>query len=164
MRVGIALGSNLGDRACHLHAAIRAIRNFAEEPVLVSRVYETEPIDCPPGSPAFLNAAMEIGWSGGLPELLQKLQAIEREQGRPSVHARNAPRPLDLDILYADELTVCTPELEVPHPRWMRRAFVVLPLADIVPNLRLPNSKMTPSELAQTLDNEGCRLVETTVV
>lgn len=138
MRVGIALGSNLGDRAARLRAAVAAIRAFAEPPILLSHVYETAPVDCPPGSPAFLNAAMEIGFSGEIHDLLHRLQAIEQAQDRPAMHGRNTPRTVDLDILYADDLTLETPELTLPHPRLMERAFVLRPLCDFAPNRTLP--------------------------
>ncbi len=146
MRVGIALGSNLGDRVAHLQAAVTAIRKFAEPPVLISRVYETEPVDCPPDSPAFLNAAIEIGYSGDLRQLLTRLQGLEQASGRPILRSRNAPRALDLDILYADDLILDWPDLQLPHPRLMSRVFVLTPLADIVPNRKLPGAQITFSE------------------
>lgn len=152
MRVGIALGSNLGDRAAHLRAAVEAIRRIAEPPVLVSRVYETAPVDCPPDSPSFLNAAVEIGYSGDPVELLRRLQAIEQEMGRPAIRGRNTPRTLDLDILHAGDLTLDTPLLKLPHPRLAQRAFVLLPLNDITPNLKIPGSKTTISDSVKTID------------
>jgi len=168
MRVGIALGSNLGNRAAQLRAAVAAIRAFAEPPILLSHVYETAPVDCPPGSPAFLNAAMEIGFSGEIHDLLLRLQAIEQAQDRPAVHGRNSPRTVDLDILYADNLTLETPELTLPHPRLMERAFVLRPLCDFAPNRMLPGhavtfiiqlNQLSDSPVIQTdtsLDTEFC--------
>ena len=146
MRVGIALGSNLGDRVAHLRAAVTAIREFAEPPVLVSRIYETEPVDCPPDSPIFLNAAVEIGYSGEIMDLLQRLQTIEQAEGRQKLRGLNTPRTVDLDILYADDFVVNLPGLTLPHPRLMSRLFVLLPLNDIVPDRRLPNASLTFSE------------------
>jgi 2-amino-4-hydroxy-6-hydroxymethyldihydropteridine diphosphokinase len=160
MRVGIALGSNLGDRAAELQAAVQAIREFAEPPILLSRVYETEPVDCPPGSLSFLNAVVEVGWSADLPGLLALLQDVERRQGRSGVHARNAPRTVDLDILYAGELILKTPTLELPHPRLKIRAFVLLPLADILPNQKIPGDAKTPEDYIKTLDVSGCKLTQ----
>jgi len=163
MRVGIALGSNLGDRAGHLRAAVAAIREFAELPVLVSRVYETEPVDCPPGSPAFLNAAIEIGYSGDLHALLERLQTIERAHGRPAAHGWNTPRTVDLDILYAGDLTIDTPALKLPHPRLLSRPFVLLPLNDIIPNGKLPGSVTTFSEHVKTIESRGCNLSQESI-
>jgi 2-amino-4-hydroxy-6-hydroxymethyldihydropteridine diphosphokinase len=151
MRVGIALGSNLGDRVAYLRAAAAAIRRLAEPPVLVSRVYETAPVDCPPGSPSFLNAAMEIGYSGSLADLLAQLQAIEQANARPAAHDRNSPRTVDLDILYADNEVVNEPNLILPHPRITERLFVLQPLSDIVPNRQLPGSTTTIAERAKKL-------------
>jgi 2-amino-4-hydroxy-6-hydroxymethyldihydropteridine diphosphokinase len=168
MRVGIALGSNLGNRAAQLRAAVAAIHVFAEPPILLSHVYETAPVDCPPGSPAFLNAAVEIGFSGKIHDLLRRLQSIEQAQDRPSVHGRNTPRTVDLDILYADDLTLETPELTLPHPRLMERAFVLRPLCDFAPNRILPGhtinfitqlnhlSDSTVIQRDTTLDTEFC--------
>jgi 2-amino-4-hydroxy-6-hydroxymethyldihydropteridine diphosphokinase len=152
MRVGIALGSNLGDRGAQLQAAVSAIREFAELPFLISRVYETEPVDCPPGSPTFLNAVIEIGWAGEIHDLLARLQEIEITQGRPGVRPKNAPRTVDLDILYAGELTLQTATLELPHPRMKNRAFVLLPLADILQNQKIPGHVKTPENYIKTLD------------
>jgi 2-amino-4-hydroxy-6-hydroxymethyldihydropteridine diphosphokinase len=160
MRVGIALGSNLGDRAAELQAAVRAIREFTEPPVLLSRVYETAPVDCPAGSPSFLNAVIEVGWSADISSLLALLQGVEMTQGRPGVHARNAPRTVDLDILYADELILKTPTLELPHPRLKIRAFVLLPLADILPNQKIPGDVKTPEDYIKTVDISGCKLTQ----
>lgn len=160
MRVGIALGSNLGDRAAHLRNAVAKIGDFAEPPFLVSRVYETKPVDCPPDSPSFLNAAVEIGYSGDLRSLLSRLQAIEKAEGRPPVRTLNTPRPLDLDILYADDLLLDDPDLKVPHPRLEGRPFVLLPLSDIVPNRKLPGSQITFSERLLSLNTTTYKLIE----
>jgi 2-amino-4-hydroxy-6-hydroxymethyldihydropteridine diphosphokinase len=158
MRVGIALGSNLGDRAARLRAAVAAIRAFAEPPILVSRVYETAPVDCPPGSPAFLNAAIEISFFGEIHDLLHRLQSIEQAQDRPAVHGRNTPRTVDLDLLYADDLTLDTPNLTLPHPRLMDRSFVLRPLCDIAPNRRLPSQTNTFSE--QNANNPDSSIIQ----
>lgn len=146
MRVGIALGSNLGDRMAHLRNALSAIQKVAEPPILISFVYETEPVDCPEGSPAFLNAAVEIGYSGDIHRLFRQLQDIEQTEGRPLLRDRNAPRPLDLDLLYVDDLVLDSPTLKLPHPRLMERAFVLRALVDIVPNRKLPQSQITFSD------------------
>jgi 2-amino-4-hydroxy-6-hydroxymethyldihydropteridine diphosphokinase len=154
MRVGIALGSNLGDRAEQLRAAVAAICSFAEPPILLSRVYETAPVDCPPGSPAFLNAAMELGFSGQIYDLLDRLQSIEQAQDRPATRGRNAPRTVDLDILYADDLILEAPRLTIPHPRLMARAFVLYPLCDIAPHRRLPgHAKSFEEQLRELSDS-----------
>jgi 2-amino-4-hydroxy-6-hydroxymethyldihydropteridine diphosphokinase len=140
MRVGIALGSNLHERLHLLQAARTHLFALHEDhgPFLCSRIYETEPVDCPPGSPCFLNAAIEIACTLPPLDLLARLQSIEQNLGRPREHAFHAPRTIDLDILYYDNLHFTLPELTLPHPRISERAFVLCPLADICPDRILP--------------------------
>ena len=140
LRCGIALGSNIGDRMAHLRnarAAIERLHTGPEVP-LVSAVYETEPVDCEPNAGAYLNAVMEIEFAEPPTALLGALQQIENALGRPSPRARNAPRTIDLDLLYADCLTLANDKIVLPHPRLRSRRFVLQPLADIRPNLILP--------------------------
>ena len=144
MRAGIALGSNLGDRKSSLNQAIGHLRELHEGgDFLVSGFHETEPLDCPPGSPAFLNAVAELETSLGPLELLRHLQDLEIRSGRPEHRPRNAPRALDLDLLYCDGMSLHHPDLELPHPRMTERAFVLAPLAEIRPDLRLPGWSMS---------------------
>ena len=139
MRAGIALGSNLGDRCAILTEAIGHLRDLhGDGEFLVSSFHETDPVDCPPGSPLFLNAVTELETSLPPLELLQRLQALEFTAGRPRVHGFNQPRTLDLDLLYCDEMTLLLPELILPHPRITERLFVLAPLTEIRPDLRLP--------------------------
>jgi 2-amino-4-hydroxy-6-hydroxymethyldihydropteridine diphosphokinase len=143
MRVGIALGSNLHERLHLLRAARTQLYALHEDrgPFLCSRIYETEPVDCPPGSPFFLNAAIEIACTLPPLDLLARLQSIEQTLGRPRDHAFHAPRTIDLDILYYDNLHFTLPELTLPHPRISERPFVLCPLADICPDRILPGWK-----------------------
>src|SRR5690606_24429561 len=100
-RVGIALGSNLGDRLSHIRAAIEELRQISVsgEPLLEASVWQTEPRLCPPGSPMFLNPVVEIGHEGEPFELLEMTKAIEKRLGRAAVAERNAPRVIDVDLL-----------------------------------------------------------------
>ena len=138
MRTGIALGSNAGDRMAHFASAKSGVESLGIGPFLTSRVYETEAVDCAPGTPAFLNAVMEIDYREDLFELLASLQKIEAAAGRPVMHRRYVPRTLDLDILYSGECVIRHELLKVPHPRMHHRRFVLKPLADIRPELVLP--------------------------
>ena len=159
MRVGIALGSNQGDRVAHLHAACTWLQSVSQGPVLTSRIYETQPIDCSPGTPSFLNSVCEIGFEGDLHELLHQLREFERRQGRPLHYAKNAPRPLDLDLLYADNVGIQSEELTLPHPRMLERAFVLKPLCDVHPDLKLPGSTKSVKDLLASFgDCEGVKL------
>jgi 2-amino-4-hydroxy-6-hydroxymethyldihydropteridine diphosphokinase len=139
-RVGIALGSNLGDRLANLQAARDRLQAIATpgEPFLQASTYQTEPLLCPPGSPDFLNTAVEIHFAGGPFDLLELTQAIEKQLGRRGSAERNAPRIIDVDLLYFGDQIIDTEELALPHPRIGERRFVLQPLADIRPDLVLP--------------------------
>jgi 2-amino-4-hydroxy-6-hydroxymethyldihydropteridine diphosphokinase len=141
MRAGVALGSNLGERVANLRNARKDISalNGVLPPVRSSAIYETDPVGCEKGAAKFLNAAIEFGYSGGPEELLRELAAIEKMLGRPAAHARNVSRTIDLDLLYFGELVIESGELNLPHPRIAEREFVLRPLADIRPDLILPN-------------------------
>jgi 2-amino-4-hydroxy-6-hydroxymethyldihydropteridine diphosphokinase len=153
MRTGIALGSNLGDRLANLTAGRASVLRLpgASAPVLHSRVYETEPVGTGPDAGPFLNAVMEIEFHGEPLALLAALRAIESAMGRPTRYPRNAPRTLDLDILYAGDLTLGDETLILPHPRLHLRRFVLSPLSDIRPDLRLPHQSQSIAELLANL-------------
>lgn len=155
MKAGIALGSNIEPRLLHLQAARRRILELHETTGTVgcSKVYETSPVDCPDGSGAFLNAVLEITTTLGPGDLLRRLQGIEQELGRPAAHGHNFPRPIDLDILYCDDLVLQEPGLILPHPRLAQRRFVLQPLADIRPDLVLPHQHASVRETLKALDS-----------
>lgn len=154
--VGIAMGSNLGDRVEELKCA----RSFVESLTAVgwreAQWYESEPVGCPPGSRPFLNTAMEIGVADAVTprEIFEKLKAYELERGRPALHAINSPRLIDLDIIYFGDVVLDTPELVIPHPRATQRRFVLEPLCDIDPDLVLPGQTKTVAELCAGLKDQ----------
>lgn len=155
-RAGIAMGSNIEPREKSLRDATDFLRGLHRDgPFLVSSIYETSPVDCAPGTASFLNATAEI--STNLPplELLGELQKYEFRQGRPLEREKNSPRTVDLDVLYYGDMTLSAPRLELPHPRMTSRGFVMLPLAEIVPDLVLPGESHTVSELAAACSREG---------
>lgn len=152
-RVFIALGSNLGDRRANLaraRAALAALHTGPGRP-RVSALYETEPDGCRPGTPAFLNALVEIRFAGSPAALLRELRQIEHEAGRAWRRARNSPRPLDLDIISLGPVRMKTRALTLPHPRAAQRRFVLQPLSDLDPDLVLPGRRRTVSQLLESL-------------
>ncbi len=165
MRVGIALGSNLGDREANLRAArdfLLGLHDHDSLP-LVSPLYETAPIDCPPGSPAFLNAVMEIGFASPPEDLLARSAAFEQGLGRPALRGKNSPRPIDIDLLYAGDSRIDTAALVLPHPRLAVRSFVLRPLADILPDLVLPGHADPISKLLAGIPHaDAVRMVAST--
>ena len=125
--VAIALGSNLGDRRWALRRAIEALRRVIHV-VRVSSMIETEPVDAPP--PKFLNMVI-TGYTDASPEeLLNSLQAIESRLGRRRT-VRNAPRTIDLDIIFHSANCRRGPHLTLPHPRYREREFVMRPLREV---------------------------------
>jgi len=157
MRAGIAFGSNLGDRLANLSAARARILQLPglEKPILASSVYETEPVDCEPGTGKFLNAVIEIGYDGAGQELLRELKEIESALGRLESHVRNASRTLDLDLLYFGPIIISRPQLELPHPRMKDRRFVLEPLAQIRPDLILPGENRRVASLLEGLPDQS---------
>ena len=152
-RVGIALGSNVGDRLSHLQTArlmIAALPSFVG-PMLSSAVYETAPVGCAEGTQSFLNAVIEIGYNDDPHALHRELRRIEATLGRSPDHERNAPRTVDLDLLYFGSVALEAEKLRIPHPRMSDRRFVLQPLADICPDLVLPSETRTVAELLGTL-------------
>ena len=129
--VYVGLGANLGEREAALRKALATLGQYPGTRVLrVSPLYGSAPVDA--GGPDYLNAVAEVATTLTPEALLQTLQAIEQSAGRERPY-RNAPRTLDLDILWFGDQVIDTPTLTVPHPRMAERAFVLRPLADLVP-------------------------------
>ena len=147
MRVGIGLGSNVGDRFAELAKVRRWLRGFDPGAKFSSEV-ETEPVDCLPGSPSFLNQVAEIVWVGRVGGLLDQTQNYERSRGRRTLRLRNEPRRMDLDLLYAGDMRMRTSRLELPHPRMGQRRFVMELLAEICPERRIAGLPGTVGETA----------------
>lgn len=154
-RAGIALGSNLGESPDLLSQAIQLLQSLAVpgEPFLEAPVYRTAPVACPPGSPDFLNTAVELAFAGSAFELLERTRAIERQLGRGASTQRNAPRLIDVDLLYFGNERIETERLTLPHPRLRIRRFVLQPLADIRPDLILPGDSLDIAGHLAALDS-----------
>jgi 2-amino-4-hydroxy-6-hydroxymethyldihydropteridine diphosphokinase len=138
----IGLGSNLGDCSSYLERAIDLLRASQGIRVIgVSTFRKTDPVghlDQPP----FLNGAVAVETEVGARELLDRLLAIERELGRERAGPRFGPRTIDLDLLLYGEEVIDEPGLKVPHPRLGERAFVLEPLVELDPGLRLPDGRL----------------------
>lgn len=149
-RVGFSLGSNLGDRLVTLESVCDYLSDLFGA-LRLSQVYETEPIGCPEGSPAYLNACVEVETDMPAEEILRVCQQIEQELGRSRSGVYGEARTCDIDILYCGDETSATEKLALPHPRAHQRAFVLRPLADIDPMLILPGQSITVSQLLEQL-------------
>ena len=129
-KVYLSLGSNLGDRRDNLQNALRRINTLENTEIkAISSVYETDPVGYFDQN-RFYNIAAEINTAQSPSELLSACQKIEKEMGRVK-HFVNGPRNIDIDILTYDDVTVNSPQLQIPHPRMMERAFVLMPLCEI---------------------------------
>jgi 2-amino-4-hydroxy-6-hydroxymethyldihydropteridine diphosphokinase len=152
MKVGLGLGSNLGDRLLHLQQAKAYLLSLSPEAWhIASPLYETEPVGCPPNSPRFLNAILEIEFEGAPETLLKKIAAYEVAHGRERDLPKNAARPIDIDILYFGEKEILEKDLVIPHPRMAERRFVLLPLSTIRPDLPIRGTGKTVQMLLREL-------------
>jgi 2-amino-4-hydroxy-6-hydroxymethyldihydropteridine diphosphokinase len=152
----IALGSNLGDSVEILEAAMERLQRLSASPIRRSSLWQSSPVDCPPGSPMFINAALALQpFADSTPEsLLASLQALEEEFGRRPKAVLNEPRPLDLDLIAFGAAVRSTPRLTLPHPRAHQRRFVLEPLNEIAPDFVLPGLGRPIRQLLAELVND----------
>jgi 2-amino-4-hydroxy-6-hydroxymethyldihydropteridine diphosphokinase len=163
VKVGLALGSNLGDRLRHLQQARAYLLSLSPEQWhRAAPVYETEPVGCPPSSPKFLNTVVEFEFSGAPRTLLKKLQAYESAHGRDRNLPPNAARTIDLDILYFGEKEVLEKDLVIPHPKLAHRRFVLVPLATLQPDMIVKGTGKTVTQLLRELpaDDSAVKFVQ----
>ena len=153
MRIFLGVGSNLGNREAFLEQAGSLISQLPQSRFLRSSgIYETEPVGGPPQG-KYLNAVWEIETSLTPKKLKEGLREIEAKLGRrPSI--ANAPREIDLDILFYGSKIVEEENLRIPHPRLHERSFVLEPLAELAPAFVHPILKKTIMELLETLAGE----------
>ena len=129
----VALGANLGEAAAVVASAIDALHRLADTRLEArSHLYRRAPVDAQ--GPDFINAVAAVSTRLTAPDLLLALRQLEQRAGRERPY-RNAPRTLDLDLLLYGDACIDSPSLTVPHPRMMERAFVLIPLAEIAPDL-----------------------------
>ena len=152
----IGLGSNRGDSAAVVRQAMVDLENFARGPLRRSSLWRTSPVNCPPGSADFVNAAVAFEPREGLtPEaLLAELKALEARYGRQAGRVRNAPRELDLDLLLFHDEVRAEADFVLPHPRAADRLFVLAPAAEVVPDVVWPQTGRTVRALLEGLDSD----------
>lgn len=153
----LSLGSNLGDRARNLRAAIDGLARASIAVRRVSPVYETAPVDLV-DQPMFLNLVVEAETALMPRQLLARIARLERELGRQRTVAKG-PRTIDIDILFHGSSVIDTPDLIVPHPRIAERRFVLEPLSEIAPELVHPLTRRTIREMLAGVSGQKARKV-----
>jgi len=148
-RVAVAVGSNLGDRQRHIHFAQQHLARLLDN-LQTSTIVETEPVGVAGIEPWFLNAAVVGDTALDIHQFFDALLDIERGAGRERPFPK-AARTLDLDLILYGTTILREPQLEIPHPRFRDRRFVLEPLAEIAPDLRDPVTSLTIAELLAQL-------------
>ena len=155
MRRGyLGLGSNVGDPAAHLRAAVELLSARGIEIEAVSSTYLTEPVGEILDQPDFLNAAVRIRTELEPEALLDACKAVEAERGRSFEAPRHSPRPLDVDLLLLGDLELKTDRLTLPHREVTTRRFVLVPLLELDPELMLPDGTRLAAALAALPEGE----------
>ena len=155
-RIYLSLGSNIGNREANLRKAVERLESRDVHVLRASRIYETEPVDYVDQA-WFLNQVVE-GETALFPmQLLTRIARVERELGRTRTVPKG-PRTLDIDILFYGESVVHTTRLEIPHPRIAQRRFVLLPLAELAPELRHPVTRLTVRQMLESAPQAVVRL------
>lgn len=148
----IGFGANLGDRESAFVAACDALNELAGTVVArCSSLYETAPVGLSDDGPRFLNAVIAVETDLEPDQLMRELRGIERLLGKDPTHRSDRSRIVDLDLLLYGELLVKGTDWEVPHPRMHRRAFVLVPLAEVAPLAYVPDVCCTVSELLEEI-------------
>ena len=161
MEIGLGLGSNLDHRLENLREAVQRVMGLpGTHLVAKAPIYETEPVDVKPEYRAleYLNTVIIVESTMELSAFSDAIHQIETEMGRVRTEDRNAPRVIDIDILYAGDIQRANGILDLPHPRWAQRRFVVQPLADIRPFLHLPGEKRKIADILNSLPPTGITL------
>ena len=157
----VGLGSNLdsrhGSKFEIIHKTINALKELCSLPCIVSSFYESEPEFCPPDSPIFVNLVVVLFLPVNAEPLkfFRCIQGLEERLGRVRSSGVNEPRPIDIDLLFFGEKSISSDYLTIPHPRALKRRFVLEPLAEIAPDLVLPGQELSVVELLNRLPKNG---------
>jgi 2-amino-4-hydroxy-6-hydroxymethyldihydropteridine diphosphokinase len=155
LRLGyLGLGSNVGDAAGHLRAAVALLGERGVEVDAISSLYVTEPVGEILDQPDFLNAALRIRTELEPEALLDACKEVEAERGRAFDLPRHSPRPLDVDLLLLGELELSRDRLTLPHREVTTRRFVLAPLLELDPELTLPAGTRLADALAALPEDE----------
>lgn len=153
----LGLGANLGDRVHSLNEAVDALDWGDTRVVARSSIYETDPVGGPPDQPAFLNMVVVVETDLDARGLFERCIAVEAALGRDRwLEQRWGPRTIDIDVLLFGDHVVDEPDLQIPHPRMHERAFVLVPLAELAPEVVVPGSR-TVGELLARIGDAGVR-------
>lgn len=154
----LGLGSNIGDRRAHLLDAAGRLPAHGVSVLRSSSVYDTEPVGLVLDQPEFLNACLEIETALGPAELLEACKTVEREVGREPGGVRHGPRVVDVDVLLLGDLEYESERLTLPHAEVTSRRFVLVPLLELDPELRLPGGERLAGSLAALGGGQDVRL------
>lgn len=153
----LALGSNQGKREEHLADALQKIGKDSKISIITSSsIYETDPVGVT-DQPSFLNMVVKVQTSLAPIELLKFTRKIEQSGGREE-KGTWGPRTIDVDILLYNNENINLESLQIPHPRMLERGFVLIPLKELEPDLRLTDSRSIDNYINQLTDKEGVRI------
>lgn len=155
----LGLGSNVGDRRVHLEDAVAELPRRGVRVVASSSVYETEPVGLVLDQRNFFNACLRVETEHEPDELLEACKEVERALGRPPGGVRHGPRPIDVDVLLLGGLEHHSERLTLPHPEVSSRRFVLVPLLELDPDLRLPGDGRLADALAALGPGQDVRVV-----
>ncbi|MCS7008449.1 MAG: 2-amino-4-hydroxy-6-hydroxymethyldihydropteridine diphosphokinase [Chthoniobacterales bacterium] len=162
--IALGLGSNLGDRHQILASACKLIATYLHNDQAkfprFSSIYESAPINCPPNSPSFYNMVALVHSKQPVGKIFNWIRSIETAFGRPLSRPKNEPRILDLDILFYGNYRIESDQIQIPHPHILDRAFVLVPLLEIMPDLTLPYySHDLPTVAARLVASQSLQIV-----
>ncbi len=158
--VYLSLGSNLGNREAYISRAVKRLSQMMGLKLLAeSSLYHSRPLDCPEDCPDFLNKIIKLECSLKPVQLLDNTERLEIEFGRTEKNART-DRVIDIDIVLLGNRIFKNERLEIPHPRMHERAFVLIPLCEIDPDLADPRTNEKFKDMISLLGDQGVKIIK----